>query len=127
MVIRGRTLLAAIVASSILQLFSTAAYPSTNNEAGHKLSVARERLADLKRSPKKTKYRSYWMDSIRMFELVEKKYPGSPAAADSCFDRAAAYGDLYHFNQHSRDLDESRAQRERRMAGEVGDGQLLVA
>ncbi|MEK6744479.1 MAG: N-acetylmuramoyl-L-alanine amidase [Nitrospirota bacterium] len=108
MVIRGRTLLAAIVASSILLLFSTAAFPSTNTEAGHKLSVARERLADLKRSPKKTKYRSYWMDSIRMFELVEKKYPGSPAAADACFERAAAYGDLYQHNQHSRDLDESR-------------------
>ena len=108
MVIRGRTLLAAIVASSILLLFSTAAFPSTNTEAGHKLSVARERLADLKRSPKKNKYRSYWMDSIRMFELVETKYPGSPAAADACFDRAAAYGDLYQYNQYSRDLDESR-------------------
>ncbi len=108
MVIRGRTLLAAIVASSILLLFSTAAFPSTNTEAGHKLSVARERLADLKRSPKKIKYRSYWMDSIRMFELVEKKYPGSPASADACFDRAAAYGDLYQNNQYSRDLEESR-------------------
>lgn len=108
MVIRGRKLLAAIVASSILLLFSTAAFPSTNSEAGHKLSVARERLADLKRSPKKNKYRSYWMDCIRMFELVEKKYPGSPASADACFDRAAAYGDLYQNNQYSRDLDESR-------------------
>lgn len=108
MVIRGRTLLAAIVASSIPLLFSTAAFPSTNTEAGHKLSVARERLADLKRSPKKNKYRSYWMDSIRMFELVEKKYPGSPASADACFERASAYGDLYQYNQHSRDLEESR-------------------
>ena len=108
MVIRGRTLLAAIVASSILLLFSTAAFPSMNTEAGHKLSVARERLADLKRSPKKTKYRSYWMDSIRMFELVERKYPGSPAAADACFERASAYGDLYQNNQHSRDIEESR-------------------
>ncbi len=108
MVIRGRTLLAAIVASSILLLFSTAAFPSTNTEGGHKLSVARERLADLKRSPKKNKYRSYWMDSIRMFELVEKKYPGSPASADACFDRAAAYGDLYQNNQYSRDLVEAR-------------------
>ena len=108
MVIRGRTLLAAIVASSILLLFSAAAFPSTNTEAGHKLSVARERLADLKHSPKKNKYRSYWMDSIRMFELVEKKYPGSPASADACFERAAAYGDLYQNNQYSRDLEESR-------------------
>ena len=108
MVIRGRTLLAAIVASSILLQFSTAAFPSTNTEAGRKLSVARDRLADLKRSPKQNKYRSYWMDSIRMFELVEKKYPGSPAAADACFDRAAAYGDLYQSNQYSRDIEESR-------------------
>ena len=99
MVIRGRTLLAAIVASSILLLFSTAAFPSTNTEAGHKLSVARERLADLKRSPKKKKYRSYWMDSIRTFELVEKKYPSSPSAADACYERAGIYLELYQFNQ----------------------------
>ncbi len=108
MVIRGRTLLAAIVASSILLLFSAAAFPSTNTEAGHKLFVARERLADLKRSPKKTKYRSYWMDSIRLFELVEKKYPVSPAAADACYERAGIYLELYQFNKHSRDIDESR-------------------
>jgi len=108
MMIRGRTLLAAIVASSILLLFSSAAFPSTNTEAGHKLSVARERLVDLKRSPKKNKYRSYWMDSIRLFDQVEKQYPGSSASADACFDRAAAFGDLYQYNQYSRDLDESR-------------------
>ena len=110
MVIRGRTLLAAIVASTFLLLFSADAFPSYNTEAGHKLVVARERLADLKRSPKKKKYRSYWMDSIRMLELVEKKYPNSPAASDACFDRAGAYLDLYQYNRHSRDLeDASRA------------------
>jgi N-acetylmuramoyl-L-alanine amidase len=107
MVIRGRTLLAAIMASSILLLFSAEAFPSYNTEAGQKLSVARERLSDLKRSPKKRKYRSYWMDSIRTFELVEKKYPNSPSAADACFERAAVYLDLYQFNRHSRDLDEA--------------------
>jgi N-acetylmuramoyl-L-alanine amidase len=48
------------------------------------------------------------MDSIRMFELVEKKYPGTSASADACFERAAAYGDLYQSNQYSRDLEESR-------------------
>ena len=108
MVIRGRTLLAAIVASSILLLFSPAALPSINTEAGHKLTVARERLAELKRSPKKRKYRSYWMDSIRTFELVEKKYPSSPSAADACYERAGIYLELYQFNQHSRDIDEAR-------------------
>jgi N-acetylmuramoyl-L-alanine amidase len=108
MVIRGRTLLAAIVASSIPLLFSAAALPSMNSEAGHKLSVARERLADLKHSPKKKKYRSYWMDSIRTFELVEMKYPSSPSAADACYERAGIYLELYQFNQYSRDLDKAR-------------------
>lgn len=107
MVIRGRTLLAAIMASSALLLFSADAFPSYNTEAGQKLSVARERLADLKRSPKKRKYRSYWMDTIRTFELVEKKYPNSPSAADACFERASVYLDLYRFNQHSRDFNEA--------------------
>src|SRR5512134_1367103 len=107
MVIRGRTLLAAIMASSALLLFSAEAFPSYNTEAGQKLSVARERLADLKRSPKKRKYRSYWIDTIRTFELVEKKYPNSPSAPDACFERASVYLDLYRFNQHSRDFSEA--------------------
>jgi N-acetylmuramoyl-L-alanine amidase len=107
MVIRGRTLLAAIMASSILLLFSAEAFPSYNTEAGQKLSVARERLSELKRSPKKRKYRSYWMDTIRTFELVEKKYPNSPAAADACFERATVYLDLYRFNRYSRDFSEA--------------------
>ncbi|MHB8845875.1 MAG: N-acetylmuramoyl-L-alanine amidase [Nitrospirota bacterium] len=107
MVIRGRTLLAAIMASSALLLFSAEAFPSYNTEAGQKLSVARERLADLKRSPKKRKYRSYWMDTIRTFELVEKKYPDSPSASDACFERATVYLDLYRFNQYSRDFSEA--------------------
>ena len=107
MVIRGRTLLAAIVASTILLLFSADAFPSYNTEAGHKLAVARERLADLKRSPKKKKYRSYWMDCVRTFELVEKKYPSSPSAADACFERAEVYLDLYQLNRWSKDLNEA--------------------
>jgi N-acetylmuramoyl-L-alanine amidase len=107
MVIRGRTLLAAIMASSILLLFSAEAFPSYNTEAGQKLSVARERLSDLKRSPNKRKYRSYWMDTIRTFELVEKKYPNSPSAADACFERAGVYLDLYRFNRYPRDFNEA--------------------
>lgn len=104
MMIRGRTLLAAIVASSILLLSPDAAFPSTNTEAGHKLTVARERLAELKKTPRKKRYRSYWIDCIRIFELVEKKYPRSPAAADACFERAGVYQELFQNNRHSRDL-----------------------
>ncbi len=104
MMIRGRTLLAAIVASSILLLSPDAAFPSPNTEAGHKLTVARERLAELKKSPRKKRYRSYWIDCIRTFELVEKKYPRSPAAADACFERAGVYQELFQNNRHSRDL-----------------------
>src|SRR5512139_959754 len=107
MVICGRTLLAAIMASAVLLLYPADSFPSANTEAGHKLTVARERLADLKRSPKKKKYRSYWMDCIRTFELVEKKYPSSPAAADACFERAAVYLDLYQQNRWSRDVNEA--------------------
>ncbi|NTW60009.1 MAG: AMIN domain-containing protein, partial [Nitrospirae bacterium] len=107
MVIHGRTLLAAILASTILLLFSADAFPSYNTEAGHKLAVARERLADLKKSPKKKKYRSYWMDCVRTFEVVEKKYPSSPSAADACFERAEVYLDLYQLNRWSKDLNEA--------------------
>jgi N-acetylmuramoyl-L-alanine amidase len=95
------------MACTILLLFTAKAYPSYNTEAGHKYTIACQRLADLKKNPKKKKYRSYWMDCIRTFELVEKKYPKSPSAADACFDRAGLYLELYQFSKYSRDLDES--------------------
>lgn len=104
---RGRPCIAAFMACTILLFFTAKAYPSYNTEAGHKYTIACQRLADLRKSAKKKKYRSYWMDCIRTFELVEKKYPKSPSAADACFDRADLYLELYQLNKYSRDLDES--------------------
>ncbi len=105
--IRGRSCIAAFMACAIMLLVSKPAYPSYNSEAGHRYTIARQRLANLRKSPKKKKYRSYWMDCIRSFELVEKKYPHSPSAGDACFDRAGTYQDLYLFNKFSRDLNNS--------------------
>ena len=105
--IRGRSLIAAFAACAILLLSTEAAFPSYNSEAGHKYTVACQRLAELRKSSQKKKYRSYWMDCIRTFEMVEKKYPRSPSAGDACFDRAGVYQDLYQFNRYSRDLEES--------------------
>lgn len=107
MLIRGRTCLAAFMACIIPLLFAAESYPSYNSEAGRKYSIACERLADLKKSGKKKKYRSYWMDCIHTFELVEKQYPKSPSAADACFQRSDVYFDLYQFNRYSKDLNEA--------------------
>ena len=107
MMICGRSSIAAFMACLILLVFTSTAYPSYNSEAGRKYVVASQRLADLRKSNKKKKYRSYWMDCIRTFELVEKKYPKSPSAADACFDRAAVYFELYQVTRYSRDLTES--------------------
>ena len=103
----GRSCIAAFMACTILLLFAAEAYPSYNSEAGRKYAVACQRLADLRKSTKKKKYRSYWMDCIRTFELVERKYPKSPSASDACFDRAGLYLELYQLNKYSRDLDQS--------------------
>lgn len=107
MITYGRSCIAASMACLILIAFAAPAYPSYNREAAHQYSVASRRLEDLRKSPKKKKYRSYWMDCIRTFELVERKYPKSPSAADACFDRAALYFELYHFSRYSRDIDKS--------------------
>jgi len=104
---RGRSCLAAFMASAISLFFAAPAHPSYNTEAGHKYAVASQRLADLKRSPQKKKYRSYWLDCIRTFELVEKTYPKSPDAGDACLDRAELYRELYKFSNYSRDLNSS--------------------
>lgn len=105
--IHGRSIIAAFMACLIVLVFTAPAFPSYNAEAGRKYAVACQRLADLRKSNKKKKYRSYWIDCIRTFELVEKKYPKSPPAAAACFDRAALYFELFQFNKYSRDLDES--------------------
>ena len=107
MLIHGRSRTAAFMACIILLLAAAPAYPSYNTEAGHKYSIACQRLADLRKSNKKKKYRSYWVDCIRTFEAVEKKYPKSPTAPEACFDRAGLYFELYQFNKYSRDLDSS--------------------
>jgi len=107
MLIRGRYCIAAITACFILLVFAAESSPSDNSEAGRKYAVAQQRLSELKKSNKKKKYRSYWIDCIRTFELVEKKYPRSPNAADACFERAGLYGELYRYNQLSGDRDES--------------------
>jgi N-acetylmuramoyl-L-alanine amidase len=107
MLIRGRSRIAAFMACALLLFVSTAAYPSYETEAGRKYAVASQRFADLKKSSKKKKYRSYWIDCIRTFELVEKKYSKSPVAADASFDRAAVYQELYQYNQATRDIEEA--------------------
>jgi len=105
--IRGRSLIAAFMACAIFLAFSTPAHPSYNSEAGRKYTIASQRLTDLRKSPKKKKYRSYWLDCIRTFESVEKKYPKSPSAADACFERSGIYQELYHYNRYSKDIDEA--------------------
>ncbi len=104
---RGRSRIAAFMACAILLLVAAPAYPSYNTEAGRKYSIACQRLSDLRKSSKKKMYRSYWMDCIRTFEMVEKRYPRSPSAGDACFDRAGVYQDLSTFNKYSKDLDQA--------------------
>jgi N-acetylmuramoyl-L-alanine amidase len=95
------------MACAVLLFVSTAAYPSYDTEAGRKYAVASQRLADLKKSSNKKKYRSYWVDCIRTFELVERKYPKSTSAADASFDRAAVYQELYRYNKAPKDIEEA--------------------
>jgi N-acetylmuramoyl-L-alanine amidase len=103
----SRSSITALMACTILLLITAEAYPSYDSEAGRTYTIACQRLADLRKSTKRKKYRSYWVDCIRTFELVEKKYPKSPSAADACFDRAGVYLELHQISRYSRDLDQS--------------------
>jgi N-acetylmuramoyl-L-alanine amidase len=105
MTIRSRSCIAALLACIILLLYSTPAHPSYNSDAEHRYAVSSQRLADLKKSSKKKKYRSYWIDCLRTFESVEKKYPKSPSAADACYDRADLYSELFQISRLTHDLD----------------------
>lgn len=103
----GRSFITTFITCAIFLSIPHSALPSYNSKAGHKYTVASQRLADLKKSSRKKKYRSYWIDCIRTFELVEKQYPKSPNAADACFDRAEIYQALYRYNKRTRDINES--------------------
>jgi hypothetical protein len=58
MTIRSRSRIAALIACIIMLLYSTPAHPSYNADAGRRYAVASQRLADLRKSSKKKKYRS---------------------------------------------------------------------
>src|SRR4030067_3066132 len=97
---------AVFMTGSLLLVLPAHSSPSTDSEAGHKYTVAVQRLAEVKKSKKQRKYRSYWMDCARTFELIERKYPASPSAGDACFERAGLYLDLYQAARSRRDLNE---------------------
>lgn len=101
---RGRSFFAAFLGCAILLVFAGPAY-APDNEAGRTYAVACQRFSELKRSHTKKKYRTYWLDCIRTFELIEKKYSDSPSAADACFARGAAYHELFEFNKRQDDAD----------------------
>jgi len=103
----GRSFVAAVAACVIVLFLAAPVHSSLRSEARRAYAVASQRLAELKKSPEKSKYRSYWIDSIRAFELVEKKYGKSKYAQDACFDRAEAYRDLYQRSRFSKDRDKS--------------------
>ena len=105
--IRGRFFIAAFAACAIVLSWAAPVRPAYNTKAERMYAAASRRLEDLKKSPKKRKYRSYWIDSARTFELVEKKYPKSPQAGNACFDRAGVYWELYRYSGFSRDRDEA--------------------
>jgi N-acetylmuramoyl-L-alanine amidase len=107
MMIRDRSFIAAIAACSIMLFIAVRAYPSYNSEAERAYAVAAVRLMELKKSPKKRKYRSYWLDCIHTYELVEKKYPKSLRAGDACFDRAEIYRELYRHSWVAKDIEMS--------------------
>lgn len=107
MMIYGRPIIALFLTGVIIALTAHPVHSSYNGDAGRTYATASRRLADLKRSPRKNKYRSYWIDCIRAFELVEKKYGKSKYAQDACFDRAETYRDLYQRSRSSKDIDKS--------------------
>lgn len=106
MVKGNRVFRAALLISTALLVLAASTALSLPSEAARMYSTAIERLSDLKKSSKK-KYRSYWIDCVKLFELVEKKHPKTPSAADSCFARAGVYLDLARLNRSRRDLRES--------------------
>jgi N-acetylmuramoyl-L-alanine amidase len=99
--------IAVILACAFLLINIAPAYSSYNSEAEQKYHIALQRLEHLKKSKNRMKYRSYWIDCVRTFELVENKYPRSHSAGDACFDKASIYQELYQFNRNSKDFKEA--------------------
>ena len=86
--------IAALAACTVGLCFAAPAHSAYNPKAGRMYAVASRRLAELKKSPKKRQYRSYWIDCARTFKLVHNKLPKVPQAGAACLDLDSFYRDL---------------------------------
>lgn len=107
MMVRGRILSALLTAYAISMVFAAQSFPSYDSEAGRKYDIALQRVAELKKNQKRQKYRSYWMDCVRSFEQVERRYPRSTRAGDACIERAGVYLDMYRVSRLPADRTEA--------------------
>ncbi len=62
---------------------------------------------NLKNSPEKQKYRSYWLDCIGQFEAVGREYPSDPWAPAGLFKAANLYEELYGHSYKDDDIREA--------------------
>lgn len=106
MMMNGRSI-AFFLACVLALVPASPVHPSYGSDARRLYETASRRLTDVRTSPEKNKYRSYWVDCIRAFERVEKKYGKSRFASDACFDRAETYRDLYLHSRYEKDIDKS--------------------
>ena len=61
----------------------------------------------LSASPKKRKYRHNWLNCMRLYEKVNRRYPGSDQAAWAKYHEARLYTWLYTYSSKSSDLDKA--------------------
>ncbi len=69
--------------------------PDPAEKAKNQYFAAESMYKDLKRSPEKQKYRSYWLETIREFETAIEIDPKGPWAAAGLFRTGELYRELY--------------------------------
>lgn len=98
---RSLAFLAVVAALLLPARAGLAASASSADDAFFK---AKEAYLSLKDDPKRRKYRDQWMKVAERFERVADKHADSPRAADSLYNVAKLYSDLYRVSLARRDL-----------------------
>ena len=101
---KSKTLITILICCTVSVFWSCASSGSTSKNLFFQAEACRN---ELRKSPDKQKYRSYWFGCIRKFETVYQQAPSGPWAAAGLFNMGSLYEELY---KHSfKDDDQQKA------------------
>ncbi|MBC2716444.1 MAG: AMIN domain-containing protein [Desulfobacteraceae bacterium] len=97
---KRKTFITILLCCTVSVFWSCASSGSTSKNLFFQAEACR---SELRKSPDKQKYRSYWFGCIRKFEAVHQQDPSGPWAAAGLFNMGSLYEELYSHSYKKED------------------------